>query len=355
MPWIGRRTLPQEAERGLRPVSCTGNRRTLAGQWLALRLAASVIIACAAGSSGAALASRPTGVADGLCTGVGVLWYAPMYALTGGRPGGYSASEFAADRRRCLVLLAHIGAGSLAAVLETVPPNSSPVFGAGSVDRFFRDTLRSRSKRENLFSRPGGELYSSAADAALVLATAYLVGGIDAYRDTLSRALPLLAFGTFGNNLPTTVFKKAFGRKRPFLRFRNPRFEGDFTTENARESFYSGHTATAFFSAAFSDRLLADLVRRRYAGWSMVDPDANFLGRVGRLAQGVILYGLAGYVGYSRIEIDKHFATDVAAGAVMGSLVGQLTYTFGGLGDAEAERSLTVHASPRAVGVTLRF
>jgi membrane-associated phospholipid phosphatase len=31
-------------------------------------------------------------------------------------------------------------------------------------------------------------------------------------------------------------------------------------------------------------------------------------------------------VAYSRIEIDKHFMTDVLAGALVGTVIGQVTY-----------------------------
>lgn len=59
------------------------------------------------------------------------------------------------------------------------------------------------------------------------------------------------------------------------------------------KSFPSGHTSVAFASAAF--------VQKRY-GWEF----------------GIPAYLLAGYVGYTRIEANKHDGVDVLAGAVIG-------------------------------------
>ncbi|MGS2738486.1 phosphatase PAP2 family protein [Sinomicrobium sp. M5D2P17] len=58
-------------------------------------------------------------------------------------------------------------------------------------------------------------------------------------------------------------------------------------------SFPSGHTSVAFASAAF--------VQKRY-GWEY----------------GIPAYLLAGYVGYTRIEANKHDGVDVLAGAAIG-------------------------------------
>ena len=59
------------------------------------------------------------------------------------------------------------------------------------------------------------------------------------------------------------------------------------------KSFPSGHTSVAFASAAF--------VQKRY-GWEF----------------GIPAYLLAGYVGYTRIEANKHDGVDVLAGAAIG-------------------------------------
>jgi membrane-associated phospholipid phosphatase len=62
---------------------------------------------------------------------------------------------------------------------------------------------------------------------------------------------------------------------------------------SGNDAFPSGHTAVAFQSAAFLDRRYG----RRSALWA---------------------YALAGYVGWTRVDSDKHDAVDVLAGAAIG-------------------------------------
>lgn len=71
-------------------------------------------------------------------------------------------------------------------------------------------------------------------------------------------------------------------------------------------SFPSGHTSTAFQGASF--------IHLRY----------GFL-------KGLPAYGVATFVGYSRVHADKHYVSDVVAGAALGTLS---TYLFTGRFDA---------------------
>jgi len=81
----------------------------------------------------------------------------------------------------------------------------------------------------------------------------------------------------------TAVLKVAVGRERP--------------NGQDNKSFPSGHTSNAFALAA---------VAERHYGWKL----------------GVPAYLLAGVVGASRIQQDKHYLSDVVAGATLGSIVG---------------------------------
>ncbi len=63
--------------------------------------------------------------------------------------------------------------------------------------------------------------------------------------------------------------------------------------DGGRQSFPSGHTASAFAGAAF--------LQRRY-GWRLGAP----------------AYGIAAFVGYSRVEAKRHYTSDVIAGAAIG-------------------------------------
>lgn len=66
----------------------------------------------------------------------------------------------------------------------------------------------------------------------------------------------------------------------------------DYDSGEARDSFPSGHTASAFAGAAF--------IHRRYG-----------------FSQAAIPYALATFVGYSRIQADAHHPRDVVGGALI--------------------------------------
>ena len=85
-----------------------------------------------------------------------------------------------------------------------------------------------------------------------------------------------------GTNLATTLaLKYAIDKTRP-----------DGSDNN---SFPSGHTSVTFQAASF--------IHRRYG-----------------VAYGLPAYALATYTGYTRIQADKHYLTDVLAGATIGLL-----------------------------------
>jgi membrane-associated phospholipid phosphatase len=86
------------------------------------------------------------------------------------------------------------------------------------------------------------------------------------------------------NFVYTGVIKAAVGRERP--------------NSQDTKSFPSGHTSNSFALAA---------VAERHYGWKL----------------GVPAYLLAGVVGASRIQQDKHYLSDVLAGATLGYIVGR--------------------------------
>jgi len=107
----------------------------------------------------------------------------------------------------------------------------------------------------------------------------------------------------------TGFVKMVVGRRRPSAEQESTPEEGS----GARLSFYSYATSQAFTMASYLDRVAA----RRLEGHP-----------VWRAATGTGLYGLAAYIGYSRIEQGEHHLTDVLAGAGAGILAGTLFYRF---------------------------
>jgi len=90
------------------------------------------------------------------------------------------------------------------------------------------------------------------------------------------------------------VFKVVMGRARPNAG------EGpdSFAPFSSNASFPSGHTTQAFAVASV------------------------VAAHDGRLWVSVLSYGLAGSVGFARIEQDAHWSSDVLAGAILGTVVG---------------------------------
>lgn len=81
------------------------------------------------------------------------------------------------------------------------------------------------------------------------------------------------------NIAATCTIKYAVNRKRP---------------NGGRHSFPSGHTSAAFQGAAF--------IHKRYG-----------------LEYAISAYAGAAFVGYSRVQADKHYVSDVIAGALLGT------------------------------------
>lgn len=99
--------------------------------------------------------------------------------------------------------------------------------------------------------------------------------------------------------------KFASGRARPYVRFDNRAvLDGEPDRHDAHLSFFSGHT-TAAFALAASSGTVATLRRYRWAPWVW--------------AQGLAIGFFSGYL---RIAADRHYLTDVLAGAAMGAAVG---------------------------------
>ena len=142
---------------------------------------------------------------------------------------------------------------------------------------------------------------------------AYVIGGGLYLVGRLTKKPDLADFGWHGTeavlvaNGVTGFLKGTLGRARPFVsNDTNPRdfhFGGGFSSSD-RQSFPSGHTTTAFAAAA----AVTSEIRRLH-------PKA--LPYVA-----TVMYGGATLVGLSRMYHNKHWASDVALGAAIGTFSG---------------------------------
>jgi membrane-associated phospholipid phosphatase len=152
------------------------------------------------------------------------------------------------------------------------------VTGLGSIwDQDVRAAARPHSWGESL-ETAGGPIWSTA-----FIATMFTAGRISDRRRFRAMTYDMLD-AALVNAGYTTLLKAAIGRTRP---------------NGANDSsFPSGHTSNSFALAA---------VAERHYGWKL----------------GVPAYLVAGIVGASRIDQDKHYLSDVLAGATLGYIVGR--------------------------------
>jgi membrane-associated phospholipid phosphatase len=151
------------------------------------------------------------------------------------------------------------------------------------------EVTRDLSTRDNLSgkARPGAVLGSTpfqVGGALMIygLGAAFEKPRVQHVAGDLMRAQVLAEVMTVG-------IKHAVRRKRP--------------DDSGSFSFPSGHTSVSFASAT---------VLQRHFGWKF----------------GVPAYGIAGYVALSRVQMQRHFLSDVAFGAAVGILAGR-TVTVG--------------------------
>ena len=126
----------------------------------------------------------------------------------------------------------------------------------------------------------------------------------------------------------TPVLKKVFGRERPFEGSDGDEFKFFASGDN---SFPSGHATMAF--------ALASVLSARSKGW--VVP--------------VISYTLAGSVAFARVHDRKHFASDVMAGGLIGTLVGRTVVHRNTPGEGKTTWMLVPLQTKGGAGIGIRF
>jgi membrane-associated phospholipid phosphatase len=153
------------------------------------------------------------------------------------------------------------------------------------------------------------------AEYSLVVLAGYYIGG-QIFDSPKARAVAQdgIAASIIASGMITPTLKLVFGRAR------HEAGEGahDFDFFNTQaDSFPSGHTTQAF--------AVASVVAAHYESiWVKLSA-----------------YGAASLVGYSRIQKNKHWPTDVAAGALIGTLVGNSVVRFNQLHRSQHEPRVT--------------
>jgi len=137
-----------------------------------------------------------------------------------------------------------------------------------------------------------GEALGNGGYASLSLGALYLAG--HALKNDKAKRAALLSFESFIiSGALTQALKHMTGRERPNNRNESTNWEGP--NFDGGVSFSSGHTATAFS--------IATIIANEYDNQPLVPP---------------LAYSLAFLAGWSRINDNKHWASDVIFGAAMG-------------------------------------
>ncbi len=144
----------------------------------------------------------------------------------------------------------------------------------------------------------------------------------------------------------SSLVKNIAGRRRPSLQRAHedgdPEIIDRPPSRSMRNSFYSDSASTAFTYMAYTDSILARRFRkdRRARIWSAAG-----------------LYGLAGYVAYSRVERGQHYLSDVIAGAGAGFLVGKIVYRMNHRDHDRVETAWTIRPLivPGGAGISVSY
>lgn len=124
--------------------------------------------------------------------------------------------------------------------------------------------------------------------------TLWIAGTLLNHRNMRETGRDAVEAGVLAYVLDTGVLKRLFGRERP----RESDGRTVFVPGSKHDSFPSGHTTEAF--------AVASVIAARSKSWPIP----------------VIAYSLASLVAFDRINTRDHFASDVVAGAFLGTAVG---------------------------------
>lgn len=207
-------------------------------------------------------------------------------------------------------------AGAAAAKDDPVVGTGDAVTAAGfvlggaalwRVDRHLAQRIQDSTVQAVRFAEHGARGFNTLArPGALVVSGALYVAGLaagdDGVRDVGRHGLEAVV----ATEVVTRVVKSVAGRARPNV---DPDEPHDFKLfrgwgDNRYQSFPSGHASDAFAAAT----VFTGEAARAWPGWEWV--------------VGPVMYASAAMAGVSRMYDNKHWATDVLAGAALGTFVG---------------------------------
>jgi membrane-associated phospholipid phosphatase len=207
--------------------------------------------------------------------------------------------------------IAGVGATGAAALLVELlwhAPESARWTGPILFDGPVRDALRAGSNGLQTVAARGSDVGEIGLVTYPLIVDAGLLTWLSKGRGDVARRLLLVDLEAFAlNGLLNAIVQRAVGRERPFAQGCGTAGHAACTaTDDRNTAFYSGHTSFAFTGAT-----LLCFQHSRMNLYGDADPFVC-----------PVALAVASATGLLRIVADRHWATDVLAGAAVGAAVG---------------------------------
>jgi membrane-associated phospholipid phosphatase len=230
-----------------------------------------------------------------------------------------------------------IGVAALAVELFVHPPDTARWRGPILFDGAARDALGGGSPGLRSAAASGSDVGEVGFVAWPVLLDAGIVTWLSRGRGDVARQLLYIDAEAFAlNGLLSSIVQRSVGRERPFAQGCGTSAGAPCTSPDDRNtSFFSGHTSFAFTGAA--------LVCAQHSRLDLYGSADAFVCPVALV--------LASATGILRIVADRHWASDVLAGAAVGATVGTVV----SLSHISAGKGADSTGGPPPAGFAIRF
>ncbi len=175
-----------------------------------------------------------------------------------------------------------------------------------------------KSGKRNFLDDRTGSLITPVA-LALTLTAANLNWPRHDRAQETAQDLFLYTSGLVATKGVTGLAKGLIGRKRPLPYFAPGlvSYANEDEWRFDQQSFFSGHTSSSFFAAAYVNLRMrtimrAELTPEDYRKWRWAPP--------------TLLFGWGSFVGLSRIQAYRHYLSDVLVGAAVGAALAELFF-----------------------------
>jgi membrane-associated phospholipid phosphatase len=236
-------------------------------------------------------------------------------------------------KRESILFVSAIGLGIIGL---TVNDDIVP-FTLDEINALNRDDVNTFDRGATYNWSPAAANASDILAAAIILSPALLAFSEDVRNDFTPVLTMYFQTLILSEALPLTI-KGITQRTRPFAYNEDTPIE-EKQTQNAKRSFFSGHTSVAFAMAVFLSTVYGDY--HPNSSWK------PFVWGVSLLA--------ASTVGYLRYAAGKHYPTDIITGALVGSALGYFIPFLHRTNESDLDVSLGVNGNGSTINFLYKF